>query len=184
MASSARRVKPDQLDPSQLTTAVRVFTTRRTAAKKRRQGERSARLRVWRQYPHEALGFDTETFTDPAQSLRILVWRLYRDRPDGTPGTTCIEEGIAYPDDLSTRDPYGFQVLARYGREREADVAAGYPIRMRVEPLSWWLEERLYRYGCMHADRCAIAGFNLLFDLGRLAHYWGRKSRADSAALI
>src|SRR6266516_45445 len=101
MASRPRRVTEARPDPSTLTTAVRVFTTRRPE-KKRRQDREDAppRRRVLRQYPHEAIVFDTETYPGPAQPLRILVWRLYRNRPGSEPGTTCIEEGIAYPDDL------------------------------------------------------------------------------------
>ena len=41
-----------------------------------------------------------------------------------------------------------------------------------LRPLSWWLQERLYLYGYSHRDRCAVVGFNLPFDLGRLASYW------------
>jgi hypothetical protein len=172
MARRTRRVEPAQPDPSELSTAVRVFTTRRSTRQKRAPKEPRPRAGVLRRYPDEALVFDTETFPGPAQSLRILVWRLYRDRSDGIPGTTCIEEGIAYPDDLREHDPAGFQVLQEYVNGTEAAVSPGSPVTLRLEPLSWWLDKRLFRYGHAHADRCAIVGFNLLFDLGRLALYW------------
>jgi hypothetical protein len=127
---------------------------------------------VRRRYPSEALVFDTETLPGPAQNLRILVWRFYRDSPDGTAGTTCMEEGIAYPDELEQHDPNELAVLREYVATHEAGTSPGYPSQLRLEPLSWWLEKRLHGYGYRHRDRCAVVGFNLLFDLGRLARYW------------
>jgi hypothetical protein len=124
---------------------------------------------VRRQYPHEALVFDTETLPGPAQNLRLLVWRLYRDQPGHEPATTCIEEGIAHPDGL---DPASLRILDEFVAENDAEIAPGFPSRLRLTPISWWLEERLFRYGWAHRDRCSIVGFNLLFDLGRLARYW------------
>jgi len=43
--------------------------------------------------------------------------------------------------------------------------------------LSWWLENRLYRYGDQHRNRCALVGFNLPFDLGALASHWAPAER-------
>lgn len=47
-----------------------------------------------------------------------------------------------------------------------------------LKPLSWWLQERFFQYGYRHRNRCAVVGFNLLFDIGRLAGSWteGRKA--------
>jgi hypothetical protein len=176
MESAAGRVT----DPpsSELTTAVRVFTTRQPNSKPgNKQEEREPRPRpsVLRRYPLEALVFDTETLLTPAQNLRFLVWRFYRDDPDGSPGVTCVEEGIAYPDNLPADNPADFQLLTEHvERNLPVDVLAGFGVRIRLEPLSWWLEERLFNYGYRHRDRCDLVGFNLLFDLGRLASYWGR----------
>jgi hypothetical protein len=157
-----------------ITTAVRVFTTRpdtETPAKDDRpERERKPRQRV---YPHEALVFDTETLPGPAQHLRFLVWRFYRDPPGHDPGLVCIEEGIAYPDELPQHAPADWQLLQRYASTRRAAVAAGFDPGLRLEPVSWWLEQRLHGYAFDHRDRCALVGFNLLFDLGRLAEYWG-----------
>jgi hypothetical protein len=134
---------------------------------------------VRRRYPSEALVFDTETLSGPAQNLRILVWRLYRDPPDGNPGTTCIEEGIAYPDGLEQLDPSELALLREYVATHEADTAPGFPSQLRLESVSWWLEKRLHGYGYQHRDRCAVVGFNLLFDLGRLARYWRDGARGN-----
>ena len=157
--------------------AVRVFTTR-----KRRRDELQETLqtkRVLRRYPHEVLVFDTETTVDPSMRLLIGAWRFYRDAWDGTPGVTCIEEGFFYPDDLPTRDPKAFALIERYVKAEEAAMARGFSRmregrRLRLVPVSWWLDHQLFTYGYQHRNRCDAVGFNLLFDLGRLARYWGK----------
>ncbi len=167
--------------------AVRVWTTRtatsaaeagENAEHAEEQGSNRPRRRVKRRYPTEALIFDTETETEPAQRLRLLVWRLYSDGPDRPPGYFCVEEGIAYPDDLPDRDPDGYRKLVAEVDSREADVVPGFGASetasgLTLRPLSWWLKERLHLYGYSHRNRCAVVGFNLPFDLGRLASYWG-----------
>jgi hypothetical protein len=127
---------------------------------------------VRRRYPHEALVFDTETLPGPAQPLRFLVWRFYRDPSGHQPGLVCIEEGIAYPDDLPQQAPADWQLLQRYASRTRASVAAGFSPELKLKPVSWWLERRLHGYAYDHRDRCALVGFNLFFDLGRLAAYW------------
>jgi hypothetical protein len=106
-----------------------------------------------------------------------LVWRLYSDGPGRPPGHFCVEEGIAYPDDLPDRDPDGYRTLVHDVKSRRANVAPGFGASgtkggLMLRPLSWWLQERLYRYGYSHRDRCAVVGFNLPFDLARLASFW------------
>lgn len=176
MENDSRRLDGGASDPGSLPVAVRVFTTRRSHSRWRSPAtdrpKRASRQAARRDYPHEALIFDTETLPGPAQNPRILVWRLYRDRSGGTPGKTCIEEGIAYPDDLESTNPKDFQLLVDYVAAKEAGTSPGFPVRLFLEPVSWWLEERLFRYGYANRDRCSIVGFNLLFDLGRLARYW------------
>jgi len=149
MARHPRRLEEHETDTRSLATAVRVFTTRRPNERKARDRGQSLpkQKRLWRRYPHEALVFDTETLPGPAQNVRVLVWRLYRDRSAGLPGETCIEEGIAYPDDLPRNASADFQLLRSYAAGAEGNVAPGFPVTLRLEPLSWWLEHRLYRYG-------------------------------------
>jgi hypothetical protein len=179
MASNPRPLTARPAD--QLETAVRVFTTRKPQVREEPPGEQlegDGQVRVWRDYPHEALVFDTETLPGPAQQLRFLVWRLYRDAHDRPPAATCVEEGIAYPDTLPTTSPADFELLEQYAAKASADVAPGFPMRLGLRPLSWWLDERLFGYAYAHRDRCALVGFNLLFDLGRLASYWGKAGGA------
>lgn len=157
-----------------IVTAVRVFTTRARRDKKDRI-KRSSRKR---RYPFEVLVFDTETRIDPSQNLMVGVWRFYRDDPDAKPGTTCIEEGFFYPDDLPETDPDGYRTLVEYAATHQPDTTPGFahPTAGTGIPcwsVSEWLEKRLYLYGYRHRNRCTIVGFNLPFDLGRLATHWG-----------
>ena len=168
-----------------LTVAIRVWTTRSEsheakAAEDDRAHDHEAgqpQRRVKRRYPTEALVFDTETETGPSQRLRLLVWRLYRDGPGEAPGHLCVEEGIAYPDDLPERDSEGFRTLSEYPKTHSASVTPGFGEPghdggLIVKPISWWLNDRLFRYGYGHRTHCSVVGFNLPFDLGGLASHW------------
>ena len=74
---------------------MRVWTTRAAitvadASENAEHAEELGNYRPWRpakrRYPSEALIFDSETETGPAQRLRLLVWRRYSDGPDRAPG--------------------------------------------------------------------------------------------------
>jgi hypothetical protein len=181
----------EERDLHALPIAVRVWATRTLApddAPEEQEVREGGARQVRRRYPTEALIFDTETAPGPAQPIWFLVWRLYRDAPDSPPGHYCVEEGIAFADDLPQRDPEGFETLRRYGDDppHEWGAAPGLsrPDSGRAlvfKPVSWWLQERLFLYGYRHRNRCAVVGFNLPFDFGRLASYWA-PARASTAA--
>jgi len=108
------------------------------------------------------LVFDTETTTDRWQELMVGGWRLVTDG-------AFVEQGLFYPDDLPETDPAGFEVLRSHVAQTVSAVPTGDPIRLM--PLSWWLNERLLRYG--YRTRATVVGHNLPFDLGRIAAHWG-----------
>jgi hypothetical protein len=115
--------------------------------------------------PHRVLVFDTETTTDRTQRLLYGVWRLYRDR--AASGSTCVEEGIFYADDLPERDPVGFALLRAYARAKPASVADGWSKRIRLVSRSEFVNRVLWKHG--YERQATIVGFNLPFDLARLA---------------
>src|SRR5579862_3418890 len=171
--------------PEQLKIAIRAFGTRRPARSEGRSDEGRARPAVKRAYPSEALIFDTETTTGPSQRLKIGVWRLLIDRAGSEPGQTCVEEGIFYADDLPALDPQGFAALTAYvGSRRDAGVAPGFSSRLLLMSASEWLQTRLFRYGYQHRHRphTDVVGFNLAFDLGRLATHWSEARGGDRGA--
>jgi hypothetical protein len=172
----------EERDLHALPIAVRVWATRTPApddAPEEHEVREGGARQVRRRYPTEALIFDTETAPGPAQPIWFLVWRLYRDAPDSPLGHYCVEEGIAFADDLPQRDPEGFKTLRQYvadpAHEWGAAPGLSRPDSGRAlvfKPVSWWLQERLFLYGYRHRNRCAVVGFNLPFDFGRLASYW------------
>jgi len=112
-----------------------------------------------------SLVFDTETTIDSTQRLLYGVWRLYID--EGHPGSTCAQEGVFYADDLPERDPVGFALLQAVVATERANTAAGYSKKLRLLSRSEFVEQLLWRYG--HQNQATIVGFNLPFDLSRIA---------------
>ncbi len=166
--------------PEAFDITVRTFTVRARpfgAPSPRRDRKRQA----LRRYPQEALVWDPETETAPPQRLTFAFWRLYRDRPDGEAGTTCIEEGIFYADDLPMRDPAGFAALRAYVETHASEVAAGFPTRVAFLSASDWLEARFFRHGYRHRNRCDVVDYNAVFDFGAIARYWTCAARGDYA---
>jgi hypothetical protein len=156
---------------SALPIGIRAWTTRQQDSARPRSAEDLGKVK--RRYPRETLVFDTETLDETGQGLMVGVWRFYRDNLDAGPLTLCEEEGFFYPDDLPSRDPDGYALLAEYVAKHRTDaVTAGFPTELCLWPLSTWLHERLFNYGYRHRDRCTTVGFNLPFDLGAVASYF------------
>jgi hypothetical protein len=165
--------------PDLLETAVRAFTLRESQPIENRRetsAVRGQRRGPWRSRWREALIWDTETVTTPDQRLLILCWRLYLIEEGHSP--RCLEEGMAYPDDLAVWNREGLATVTGFvaanprGSVTPGLGRMGGAPTLRCEPLSWWLDRRLFRHGYAHRERCEIVGLNLLFDLGRLAGYW------------
>ncbi|MEU8693012.1 hypothetical protein [Streptomyces sp. NPDC048665] len=118
------------------------------------------------------LVFDTETTTDTVQNLNFGAFRIYELDYEGQI-LTLIEEGIFYQDDLPKRDPEGFATLRAYAESHTAPIDHRIPsISVAVRKLHFmsrtdfaehYLWRRAYRY------RMGIVGFNLPFDISRIA---------------
>jgi hypothetical protein len=125
------------------------------------------------QLPRLAIVIDTETLTDVSQRLNFGCSRTYAiDWTSGAPQLACLDETLIYADDLAGRDRDGYRVLADY-------VAAAGPgaidptprssLHMRLLPrLSY--SRKLYR--ATYNARAQVVGFNLNFDISRLAFDW------------
>jgi len=162
-----------------IVTALRVYAPRHREAAADQEDPESGGprrklepVRPKRQYPFEALVFDTETLVEPAQRLLFGTWRVYRDPYFGEPGATCVEEGLFHPDDLPETDPDGYARLVEHAEDQPARTATGHPRRLEVWPVSEWLQKRLWLHGWERRHNNHVVGFNLPFDLGRLASYW------------
>ncbi len=111
--------------------------------------------RKWR-LPEAMFVFDTETSTDHTQRL---TFGSYRFIVDGR----CLKEALFYADDLPTKDK---EVLEQYVKTHRADVVyEGLSQLLLLNRTD--LVKELYRDA--YKARCLLVGFNLPFDLSRVA---------------
>lgn len=102
------------------------------------------------------LVFDTETTTDPSQRLRLGSFQL---RYAGK----LVKHGLFYdPATLTKKDQ---RVLARYARAKSLELLSA----------ADFVEHVFFRFG--YGLRSTIVGFNLPFDISRLAIRWGSARR-------
>lgn len=110
------------------------------------------------------LVLDTESTTDAAQGLTFGCWRVLV-------GGVTVDEGLFHGDDLAAAD---LATLREYAAAHRADTADAQPLRLLsrrdfVERVFWRIA---------YKARGLVVGFNLPFDLGRLAVGWG-EARGD-----
>lgn len=107
-------------------------------------------VRRWRRSPEPSrwtLILDTETTTDPSQRLRFGSFQWRR-------GSTLERCGLFYATDLSKRER---KILSNYGQTHDLEL-------MTVEE---FIEDVFYKLA--YEFRATIVGFNLPFDISRLA---------------
>jgi len=138
--------------------AVRAYTEGSRPARPAKTRPRSARaVRRWRA-PERVLVFDCESETGAGQTLTFGSYRYCRF-DEGS--LELVEEGLFHADDLAVRDPDGFAALVSYAREKELPL---HPRRVFVDRVLW---------RCAYRARAWVVGFNLPFDLVRLAVAFG-----------
>jgi DNA polymerase type B, organellar and viral len=114
-------------------------------------------------WPEVILLFDTECRTTVDQSLTFGVWRRCKlvDRV-----YVVIEEGVFYSDDLPANE---VNILKKYIETAIPDVRS-FPPRFPLYPRTKFMKKVFWR--ALKRDGAMIAGFNLGFDLTRLALEW------------
>jgi hypothetical protein len=137
--------------------ALRVWAERVAAKKRPRPDHRHT-------VPPAVLVFDTETMTDRAQALKFGAWCYYRLDPGGP---MLIDDGLFYADDLPDRDPGGYRELQRYVAERSTLLGDNRVRPIRLLSQSEFVE-RVF-FAAAYRARARVVGFNLPFDLSRLA---------------
>lgn len=120
-------------------------------------------------WPDGVLTFDTETTTDASQRLLYGVYRYARWTGAGTVETAV--EGIIYADDLPDADPDAFGVLEEYAREHRVELGTAPRRDLGFLSRRDFLKEVFHPAVVRRQQLCA--GFNLPFDLSRLAVAWG-----------
>jgi hypothetical protein len=116
------------------------------SAKRDRTSARRSSQQIIQSASEWSLAFDTETTTDPGQALRVGFCRIYyRDE--------LRRHVLFYDDGLGGND---LKVMKQY-------VGSGVELMTRTE----FIDAIFYKYG--YHLRAMIVGFNLPFDLSRLA---------------
>jgi len=133
--------------PDRLPIAVRAYTPPTTPPKARKRTS-------WKR-PSLTLVFDTETSTDPTQRLRFGVYRVYKHK-------ALIEEGIFTGDDLSAAE---CKAIAAYAATQRTETPDRAPLRVLTRRA--FLADVFWRVAFKY--RALVVGFNLPFDLARLA---------------
>ncbi len=144
------------MTPDPLKLAIRVYPE---PPSREADGERK-KLRHWRR-PHQLFVFDTETRTDTAQALTFGSYRYFEHG-------ICLEEGLFLGDDLPRADRAKLEAYVKT-HAAATDWRRGvreFRLLSRREFL-----EKLYDAG--FDGRGLIVGFNLPFDLSRLAVDFG-----------
>jgi hypothetical protein len=104
--------------------------------------------------------FDCETTTDSGQQLNFGSFQ-YCSLDPITLRLELIQEGLFYDDELMQRNPGGYAVLVSYAKEHGLPLISR---RLFVERVFWL---------CAYKARAWAVGFNLPFDLSRLAVAFG-----------
>jgi hypothetical protein len=112
--------------------------------------------KTWR-LPGATFVFDTETRTDATQRLTFGSYRYIENGE-------CLEEGLFYGDDLPRKDR---RVLERYVATHKAEVSERGQQQLQLLTRRKFLD-RLYI--AAYKARCLLVGFNLPFDLSRIAY--------------
>jgi hypothetical protein len=118
--------------------------------------KRKTKAKPWRR-PEAVLVFDTESRIDETQALTFGSYRYFQEG-------ACLEEGLFYADDLPDDER---AILQRYVSTRKADTAAGVAQKIRLLTRSDFVE-RFYKD--VYKGRYLLVGFNLPFDLSRIAY--------------
>src|SRR5437870_10534055 len=116
-------------------------------------GDHARSQKPWKR-PRAMLVWDTETRIDATQRLTFGSYRFIMDGQ-------CAEEALFYADDLPERDR---RILEHYVANHSADAVDK---RLHLLTRREFLD-KLYR--AVYKGRCLLVGFNLPFDLSRIAY--------------
>ncbi|MGB8474132.1 MAG: hypothetical protein WCE61_08620 [Candidatus Acidiferrum sp.] len=138
-----------KLKPLPLAVAIRVFPALKPAEPKSRKNK------VWR-LPRAMFVFDTETRTDESQRLTFGSYRFFVDNQ-------LREEGLFCADDLPLADR---RTLEKYVATENRQASARRSLPLLLLTRRQFLK-KLYK--SVYKGRVLLVGFNLPFDLSRIA---------------
>lgn len=139
-------------------------------ADRKKERKRNPRTGHDSKWPEHALVFDTETRITADQ---FLTFGVYRSCALADDGYAVTEEGIFYADDLPAKDR---KVLEDHVRTAVSDVAS-FPPRFPLYSRSEFM--RRVFWPAIKYRGALVVGFNLPFDLARLALAWSRGDKDE-----
>lgn len=117
----------------------------------------------WDRFPDFALIFDCETTLNTStQSLTFGSYAVCRRERNGE--YVCIEEGLFFADGASEKER---RIIQEYSKLNKSQAVRGYPSTIRVMSRNVFVGKVLLRLA--FDGGAMICGFNLPFDLSRLA---------------
>jgi hypothetical protein len=132
-------------------------------------------------WPDRILAYDCETLTDPTLKLTFGAYRICKLVDDRY---FCEEEGLFYADDLPA---WQNEVLAQHVKAEE-DVYADIEVKsftpklkLRLRPRSEFVKNVFFK---AILDKTIIVGFNLPFDLARIAEDWGEADDGGHSLIL
>ncbi len=151
---------------SYLPIAVRAYTENSVDARDDDKPAKKGKKRTSSpQWPRYILIIDTETTADAVQRLNFGCYRLCTWAKDGR--LICVEEGLFYADDLPGRYPDGLTHLKEYARTHWGNVAPGHSAIISLYSRREFVDKVFWKWA--YKERALVVGFNLPFDLSRLA---------------
>ncbi len=112
-------------------------------------------------YPEYALVFDCETLLDTSQALTFCGYQICRRDEDSW--YFCVEEGLVVADGVTAKERL---TVRKYARSHDTEACEG-PANIRVLSQSSFIEKVFFPLA--YEAGALICGFNLPFDLSRLA---------------
>ncbi len=150
---------------------LRAFAVVRDRKKKRKNTSKcGTRANDESKWAESALVFDTETRITADQSLTFGVYRLCKLENDSY---VVTEEGIFYADNLPGKER---KALHTYIRTAVSDVAS-FPPRFPLYSRSDFMK-RVF-WPAIRRNGALVCGFNLSFDLARLALTWSKSEKNE-----
>ena len=143
--------------------------------RRRRWRTRGNDRRIRKRWPKWAIVFDCESRTDSKQALTFGFYRVLRLMGDVY---VLEEEGAFYADDLPVRER---AILEGFTRSITDIEVKRFPPDFPCHSRSQFVKSVFYRYARQGA---LIVGFNLCFDLARIASKWTEGEKNEWSLLL
>jgi hypothetical protein len=152
-----------------------IYLRAHTVQIEKQQQKQQSRFESPNKWPDYVLVFDCESHLSADQGLTFGSWRFCELRGVEY---VCVDEGFFHDESLSTDE---IEELRKFVRARTPETADGGSRRLNLYPRSKFVREVL---GMAIQARAMIVGFNLPFDLSRLALDWESSTKGGWSLIL